>query len=45
MHLMNILNQYEANAEEKEAMIAHFKANSVSHSAVVEELNKLRVKR
>ncbi len=43
MHLMNILNQFEANSNEKEILIAHFKNNTVSHSAVIKELNKLRV--
>ncbi|GGZ78387.1 hydroxymethylglutaryl-CoA reductase, degradative [Algibacter mikhailovii] len=43
MHLMNILNQFEANTDEKEVLTAHFKNNTVSHSAVTEALNKLRV--
>ena len=43
MHLMNILNQFDANQSEKDIIIAHFKNNTVSHSAVIEELNKLRV--
>jgi len=42
MHLMNILNQFEASATEKKAIINHFKKNTVTHSAVVEEINKLR---
>ena len=42
MHLMNILNQFEANAEEKQTLTAHFKNNPVTHSAVVEAINKLR---
>ena len=45
MHLMNILNQFEANASEKETLTEHFKNNPVSHSAVVEAINKLRSNR
>lgn len=44
MHLMNILNQFEANDEEKQVLTEHFKTNAVTHSAVIEALNKLRVK-
>jgi hydroxymethylglutaryl-CoA reductase len=42
MHLINILNQYNANVYEKEMLITHFKTNVVTHNAVVEALNKLR---
>ncbi|WP_296313693.1 hydroxymethylglutaryl-CoA reductase, degradative [Winogradskyella sp. UBA3174] len=42
MHLMNILNQFEATAEEKTNIIEHFKTNVVTHSAVVEAIEKLR---
>ncbi|WP_299778015.1 hydroxymethylglutaryl-CoA reductase, degradative [uncultured Formosa sp.] len=42
MHLMNILNQFEANSEEKITLVNHFKTHAVSHSAVVEALEKLR---
>jgi len=42
MHLMNILNQFEANPEEKIALVNHFKTHTVSHSAVVEAIEKLR---
>lgn len=42
MHLMNILNQFEATPEEKEQLISHFKTHTVSHSAVVETINTLR---
>ena len=42
MHLMNILNQFEATPQEKETIINHFKHNTVSHSAVVEQIEKLR---
>ena len=44
MHLMNILNQFNANDDEKHMLLQHFKTNPVTHSAVVEEINKLRVK-
>ncbi|MCF7567601.1 hydroxymethylglutaryl-CoA reductase, degradative [Sabulilitoribacter arenilitoris] len=43
MHLMNILNQFEANGKEKRLLTEHFKTNSVTHNAVVDALNKLRV--
>lgn len=42
MHLMNILNQFEATSEEKTKLIKHFKANTVTHGAVVSEIEKLR---
>ncbi len=42
MHLMNILNQLEATAKEKEQTVAHFTEHAVSHSAVVTFVNKLR---
>ncbi|MGY3791592.1 hydroxymethylglutaryl-CoA reductase, degradative [uncultured Aquimarina sp.] len=42
MHLMNILNQFEATASEKESLITYFKTNTVSHSKVVEQIEKLR---
>ncbi|WP_418602845.1 hydroxymethylglutaryl-CoA reductase, degradative [Hwangdonia sp.] len=42
MHLMNILNQFEASDNEKILLTEHFKTNTVTHSAVVEALNKLR---
>ena len=42
MHLMNILNQFEANREEKRFLINHFKTNTVTHSSVVEAIQKLR---
>jgi len=44
MHLINILNQFDANDKEKTILIEHFKSNVVSHGAVVEAINKLRVK-
>ncbi|WP_339752812.1 hydroxymethylglutaryl-CoA reductase, degradative [uncultured Winogradskyella sp.] len=42
MHLMNILNQFEASVDEKTNIIEHFKTNVVTHSAVVEAIEKLR---
>lgn len=42
MHLQNILNQFEANEQEKEIITAYFEKRTVSHSAVVEKLNTLR---
>ena len=43
MHLMNILNQFGANAIEKQTLVEHFKNNTVTHSAVTEALKNLRV--
>lgn len=42
MHLMNILNQLKATPQEKELLVVHFKSHNVSHSAVEEQLEKLR---
>ena len=42
MHLLNILNQFEATDKEKLQLVEHFKKNTVTHSAVVEALEKLR---
>lgn len=42
MHLMNILNQFEASPSEKSKLTEHFKTTTVTHSAVVEALNDLR---
>jgi len=42
MHLNNILNQFEANEEERVLIRKHFKHQVVSHSAVVEYLETLR---
>ena len=42
MHLMNILNQFNANETEKTTLIEHFKTNIVTHSAVVEAIENLR---
>lgn len=42
MHLMNILNQFEANDVEKTTLIEHFKTHTVSFSAVADMLKILR---
>ena len=42
MHLMNILNQFDANNDEKRTLIEYFKTNAVTHNAVVEAIEKLR---
>jgi hydroxymethylglutaryl-CoA reductase len=42
MHLMNILNQLEANVHEKELIIEAFQHKTVTHSAVAEYLHHLR---
>jgi len=42
MHLMNILNQFEATPSEKELLVRHFKTHSVTHSSVIDALKKLR---
>jgi hydroxymethylglutaryl-CoA reductase len=43
MHLLNILNQFQANEDEKATLIEHFKTNVVTHSAVVKALEDLRL--
>ncbi len=42
MHLNNILNQFEANEEERILIRKHFKHHVVSHSAVVDYIEILR---
>ena len=42
MHLNNILNQFEANEDERVLIRKHFKHQVVSHSAVVEYIETLR---
>ena len=44
MHLQNILNQLGASENEKQQLIAHFKKRPVTHSAVVEEFDKIRIR-
>jgi hydroxymethylglutaryl-CoA reductase len=42
MHLNNILNQFEADEEERVLIRKHFKHHVISHSAVVEFIENLR---
>ncbi|PXY41602.1 hydroxymethylglutaryl-CoA reductase, degradative [Flavobacterium cheongpyeongense] len=42
MHLNNIINQFEANEEERHLIRNHFKKTTVTHSAVVEFIENLR---
>jgi len=42
MHLMNILNQFDATSDEKAQIIHHFKTHVVTHRAVVEAIENLR---
>jgi hydroxymethylglutaryl-CoA reductase len=42
MHLGNIINQFEASAEEREVIEKHFDNHPVSHSAVVTFIENLR---
>ena len=42
MHLMNIMNQFNASKEEKNEALEYFKVNAVSHSSVEAFLNNLR---
>ncbi|MAP54349.1 hydroxymethylglutaryl-CoA reductase, degradative [Altibacter sp.] len=42
MHLMNILNQFQASDSEKQKAIIHFKEHTVSHSAVVAFIDTIR---
>ena len=42
MHLLNILNQLGANGAEKEALVAQFKTQTVSYSAVEQALESWR---
>ncbi len=42
MHLMNILNQFEATEIEKVQLIKYFKTNTVTHSDVATQIEKLR---
>lgn len=42
MHLTNFLNQLQATPEEKKKLADHFQKHNVSHSAVEEQLEKLR---
>jgi hydroxymethylglutaryl-CoA reductase len=42
MHLMNILNQFNASNDEKKTLVEYFKTNTVTHNSVVEAIEKLR---
>ena len=42
MHLMNILNQFEANKGEREEAVEYFKTHTVTHSEVISLLERLR---
>ena len=42
MHLMNILNQYKATEKEKKEIKHYFKKHTVTHSSVLEQLEKIR---
>jgi hydroxymethylglutaryl-CoA reductase len=42
MHLMNILNQHQATKEEKNKVLDYFKDTNVSHSLVIDYLEKIR---
>lgn len=42
MHLMNILNQLEANVHEKELISEAFRGKTVAHSAIAEYLHLIR---
>jgi len=43
MHLLNILNQFNANEAEKGQMIDYFKNHTVTFAAVEEQLAQVRV--
>ncbi len=45
MHLMNILNQLEANVHEKEIITNKFKNSTVSHNAIAKALHALRTEK
>ncbi len=42
MHLMNILNQQQATEDEKQQMIKYFTKNTITHSGVIEQLERIR---
>jgi hydroxymethylglutaryl-CoA reductase len=42
MHINNILNQFQTTSEERKIIKSHFENNSISHSSVVEFIEKLR---
>lgn len=42
MHLMNILNQFQANDTERKAVVTHFENQTVTHAGVVNFIENLR---
>jgi hydroxymethylglutaryl-CoA reductase len=42
MHLNNMLNQYQATQEERVLVMQHFTNQTISHSLVIEFLEKIR---
>lgn len=42
MHINNILNQYQATDDERKLIATHFETNTISHSAVVDFIQKMR---
>ncbi|MFD0931923.1 hydroxymethylglutaryl-CoA reductase, degradative [Psychroflexus salinarum] len=42
MHLMNILNQFDASENERTEAVEYFKTNTVTHSEVINLLEKMR---
>jgi hydroxymethylglutaryl-CoA reductase len=42
MHLLNILNQFDATNEEKEQAVEYFKNHTATHSEVVEYITRIR---
>ncbi len=44
MHLWNILNQFEANDQEKQMAVEHYKTHKVSHNSVRQFLSSLRIR-
>lgn len=42
MHLMNILNQFQATNSEKKQLIEYFKTNPITHNGVVMQIKQMR---
>ena len=42
MHLLNILNQFDASPQEKEQAIDYFKTHTATHSDVVDFIKRIR---
>ena len=42
MHMNNILNQLEANDQERDSITTHFKTAAITHAAVVDYVAALR---